>query len=218
MVVRLNDGRESVDKLGAVGNDQMAACILLLSLCAEVSNLKQGAAHAFAQVQAWGASCSVERSLLQQGDCRQIGVSVYKAIRRVGGHGYPAPKVAHKQGLGPCGELTPHCPVLLLCCHQVSPYRPHVSMDGILFVEVTPLAVHDEADVDMPYVLQICVDMENEQEGSGMACRAGWGARRLKGILIDEHLEIHKAKALHLEGPPCRHEPYIPEAETLLTL
>ena len=117
MVVRLNDGRESVGKLGTVGNDQMAASILLLSLHAEVSNLKQGAAHAFAQVQARGASCGVERSPLHQQDCRQIGVSVYEAIRRIGGHNYPAPKVAHKQGIGPRWELTPHCPILPLHCH-----------------------------------------------------------------------------------------------------
>ena len=54
MVVRLDNGRESVGKLGAVGNDQMAACILLLSLHAEVNNLKQGTAHAFAQAQVRG--------------------------------------------------------------------------------------------------------------------------------------------------------------------
>ena len=91
-------------------------------------------------------------------------------------------------------------------------------MDGILLVEVTPLAVHNEADVDVPYVLQIHVGVENEQEGSGMARRAGWGAGRLKGILMNEHLEICEAKELHLEGPLHRHELYIPEAETLLTL
>ena len=169
VVARLNDGGEPVGKLGTVGNDQMAACILPLSLHAKVSNLKQGMAHALAQVQARGAPCGVEGSLLQQGDCRRIGVSIYQAIRRVGGYGYPAPKVAHKQGVGLHGELTPHHPVLLLCCHQVSPYRPHVSMDGILLVEVTPLAVQDEADVDVPYVLQIHIGVENEQEGSGMA-------------------------------------------------
>ena len=108
---------------------------------------------------------------------------------------------------------------MLLPCHQqVSPYRPHVSADGILLVEVTPLVVHDEADVDAPYVLQICIGVENEKEGSSMACGAGWGAGRLKGILINEHLEIHEAKALHVEGLLCRHEPYIPKAETLLTL
>ena len=107
MVAKLNNGRESVGKLGAMGNDQMAACILSLSLHAEVSNLKQGAAHAFAQAQALGASHSVERSLPQQGDCRRIGVSVYEAIRRVGGHGYPAPKVAHKQGIGQRVAYTP---------------------------------------------------------------------------------------------------------------
>ena len=90
-------------------------------------------------------------------------------------------------------------------------------MDGILFIEVTPLVAHDEADVDMPYVLQICIGMENEQEGSGMARRAGWGARRLKGIFINECLKICEAKALHLEGPLCRHEPYFPKEETLLT-
>ena len=50
-----------------------------------------------------------------------------------------------------------------------------------------------------------------------MAHGAGWGAGRLKGILIDEYLKIHEAKALHLEGPLCRHEPYVPKAETLLT-
>ena len=70
VIARLNDGRESVGKLGTVGNDQMAACILPLSLHAEVSNLKQGVSHAFAQVQAWGASHGVERSPLQQRDCR----------------------------------------------------------------------------------------------------------------------------------------------------
>ena len=66
MVVRLNNGRE----LCTMRNDQMAACILPLSLCAEVSNLEQSVAHAFAQAQAWRASPSVEGSLLQQGDCR----------------------------------------------------------------------------------------------------------------------------------------------------
>ena len=108
-------------------------------------------------------------------------------------------------------------PPLLLCHHQVTPYRPHVSADGILLVEVTPLVAHNEANVDTPYVLQICVGMENEKEGSGMAHRAGQGARRLKGILINECLKICEAKALHLKGPPHRHEPYIPKAETLLT-
>ena len=164
-----------------------------------------------------GASHSVERSPLHQWDCGQIGVSVYEAIRRVGGHGYPAPKVAYKQGIGLHGELTPHHPILLLCWHQVSPYRPHVSIDGILLIEVTPLAVHDEANVDTPYVLQICVSIENEEEGSGMAHGAGWGARRLKGILINEHLKICEAKALHLKGLLYRHEPYVSKAETLLT-
>ena len=54
VIARLDDGRESVGKLGAVGNDQTAACISSLSVHAEVSNLKQDAAHAFAQVQAQG--------------------------------------------------------------------------------------------------------------------------------------------------------------------
>ena len=90
-------------------------------------------------------------------------------------------------------------------------------MDGILFLAVTPMVAHDEADVDVSYVFQVCVSMENEQEGCGLACRAVWGARTLKGILINEHLKIHEAKALNLKGPLHRHEPYIPKAETLLT-
>ena len=61
---------------------------------------------------------------------------------------------------------------------------------------------HDEADVD---VLQVHVSMENKQEASGMAHGAGWGARGLKGILINGHLKIHETKALHLEGLPHRH-------------
>ena len=84
-------------------------------------------------------------------------------------------------------------------------------------VEVTPLMPHDEADVDAPYVLQIHIGMENEKEGSGMARRTGRSAGRLKDISIDEHLQIHEAKALHLKGLLHRHEPYVLEAETLLT-
>ena len=52
-------------------NGQMAAWILPLSLCAEVSNLEQSTSHAFAQAQAQGAFCGVEGSPLQQEDCRQ---------------------------------------------------------------------------------------------------------------------------------------------------
>ena len=78
--------------------------------------------------------------------------------------------------------------------------------------------MHDKADVDAPYVLQIHIGVENEKEDSGMAQRTGWGAGRLKGILVGECLKIHEAKALHLESLLCRHEPYVPKAETLLTL
>ena len=91
-------------------------------------------------------------------------------------------------------------------------------MDGILLIEVTPLVAHNDADVDTLYVLRIHIAMENEQDCSGMAHGARWGAGRLEGILIDERLKICKAKALHLEGMPRRHEPYIPKAEAPLTL
>ena len=91
-------------------------------------------------------------------------------------------------------------------------------MDGILLIEVTPLVVHNEANVDALYVPQIHITVENEQDYSGMVHRASWGAGRLKGILIDECLKICEAKALQLEGMLHRHEPYIPEAETLVTL
>ena len=127
------------------------------------------------------------------------------------------PEVAHKQGLGLHGGLIPHHPIPLLGHHTVSPYKPHVSVDGILLIEVTPLAVHDEADVDALYVLQIHVAVGNEQHCSGVAHGASWGVGRLKGISINERLEICEAKALHLEGMPWRHEPYVPKAQALLT-
>ena len=106
---------------------------------------------------------------------------------------------------------------------QLSPWDSHGDVTSChpwsqgVAGRVTPLVAHDKADVDVSYVLQICISLESEKEGSGMACRAGQGAGRLKGILIDECLEICEAKELHLEGPLCRHGPYVPETDTLLT-